>query len=87
MYPNQKTEAQQTAEFESLYARIAELEQLVKQQQATQQALAASEARFHQIFNHSNDAIFVIHPARDAILDVNQSACCMLGFSREELHS
>jgi PAS domain S-box-containing protein len=45
------------------------------------------EERFHKIFNHSNDAIFVIDPVQDEILDVNPRACAMLGFSREELLS
>ena len=46
-----------------------------------------SEERSHKIFTYSNDAIFVIDPARDRILDVNPRACKMLGYSREELLS
>jgi formate hydrogenlyase transcriptional activator len=48
-------------------------------------ALRKSEQRFHSIFEHSNDAAFVIDPATDAILDVNSRACAMLAYSREEL--
>ena len=45
----------------------------------------ASEQRLSKIYDHSNDAIFVIDPIRDEILDFNQRACKMLGYSREEL--
>ncbi len=40
-----------------------------------------------KIFDHSNDAIFLIDPARDTIVDANPKACEMLGYSREELLS
>ncbi len=46
-----------------------------------------SEERFRKIFDYSNDAIFVIDPAQDEILDVNPQACKMLGFSRADLLS
>jgi len=45
------------------------------------------EERSQKIFTYSNDAIFVIDPERDQILDVNPKACTMLGYSREELLS
>lgn len=41
-------------------------------------------ADFRRIFEHSNDAIFVIDPERDRILNANPMACRMLGYSREE---
>lgn len=44
-----------------------------------------SEERFRKIFDYSNDAIFVIDPMQDEILDVNPQACKMLGFSRADL--
>ncbi|TAL12193.1 MAG: PAS domain S-box protein [Nitrospirae bacterium] len=42
------------------------------------------ERPFQQIFAYTNDAIFIIDPARDAILEANPKACAMLGYSREE---
>jgi len=42
---------------------------------------------FQQVFAFSNDAIFVIDPKEDKILDVNPKACRMLGYSYEELLS
>jgi formate hydrogenlyase transcriptional activator len=44
-----------------------------------------SDGRFQLIFEHTNDAIFVLDAERDAILHVNSRACRMLGYSYEEL--
>ncbi|MCH8295045.1 response regulator [Candidatus Poribacteria bacterium] len=60
---------------------------LTKERETREAALRESEERFRKIFDHSNDAIFVIDPAQDAILDVNSKACSMLGYAREELLS
>ena len=38
-----------------------------------------------KIFNYSNDAIFVIDPERDRVVEVNPRACSLLGYSRDEL--
>lgn len=46
---------------------------------------AESIARYRNIFEYCNDAIFVIDPAQDQILDVNPRACTMLGYSRKAL--
>ncbi|MCH7760331.1 sigma 54-interacting transcriptional regulator, partial [candidate division TA06 bacterium] len=51
------------------------------------EALAKGEEHFRKIFTYSNDAIFVIDPAKDEIIDVNPRATDMLGYSREELLS
>jgi formate hydrogenlyase transcriptional activator len=48
-------------------------------------ALRRSEERFRKIFEHSNDAIFLVDPDRDTILDANARACDLLGYAREEL--
>jgi len=40
-----------------------------------------------KIFTYSNDAIFVIDPERDWIVDVNPRACSLLGYARDELLS
>ena len=49
------------------------------------EALRVSEERFRKIFEHTNDAIFVINPGKDEIIDFNPKACELLGFTREEL--
>jgi len=57
----------------------------VTERRRTEEALGLSEERFRKIFEHSNDAIFVIDPQRDRIVDFNDQASKMLGYSREEL--
>jgi len=50
----------------------------------SEEALRRSEKRFRELFEHSNDAIF-IHDLEGRILDVNRQTCRMLGYNREEL--
>ena len=44
-----------------------------------------SEQRRHKIFQYSNDAIFLIDPQADRILEANPKASELLGYSPEEL--
>ncbi len=37
------------------------------------------------LFEHAQDALFLLDPDREAILDVNPAACQLLGYAREEL--
>jgi PAS domain S-box-containing protein len=41
--------------------------------------------RFRNLLDQSGEAIFVIHPASGRFLDVNQTACRVLGYSREDM--
>lgn len=81
-----KTEEQLTNVAE-LQRRVTELETLETECQRAQEMLRKGEKRFQKIFDHSNDAIFVIDTVANEILDVNSKACTMLGYSREELLS
>ncbi len=87
MKDEQKTKAQLIDELKDLRRRFAEPDAWEIERKRAEEALRESEERFHRIFDHSNDAIFVIDPARDQILDVNSRACSMLGYSRAELLS
>ena len=49
-----------------------------------EQALRQSEKRYRTLFEQANDAIF-IETQDDQILDVNEHACQMLGYTRDEL--
>lgn len=43
------------------------------------------EERYRRIFESSHDAILIIDPERDTIIDSNPRACTMLGYSHEQL--
>ena len=49
------------------------------------QLVGQSEDKLKKIFQYSNDAIFIIDPHRDRILDANPVACDLLGYSLKEL--
>ncbi len=49
------------------------------------QPFSEGEARYQQLFDAATEAIFIVDPAADAILDVNRRAVKWLGYSREEL--
>lgn len=52
-----------------------------------EQALKESEERYRTFFENTSDAIFILDPQREEIIDVNSKACDMLGYTREELLS
>jgi PAS domain S-box-containing protein len=47
--------------------------------------LERGEAYFRKIFEHSHEAILVIDPGRDQIVDTNPRACSLLGYRRDEV--
>ena len=87
MKDGEKTKEQLAQELESLRDQMAVLRQSETERGRAGETLRESEERLRKIFDYSNDAIFVIDPARGEILDVNPRACVMLGYSREELLS
>jgi len=50
----------------------------------TEERLRASEERYRVFVDHATDAIF-LHHYNGSVFDVNQHACEMLGYTREEL--
>jgi PAS domain S-box-containing protein len=56
----------------------------VTERKAAEDALRRSEARFRAFVENAADGFFIVGP-RGEIQDVNQRACKMLGYSREEL--
>ena len=52
---------------------------------AAGQPFSEGETRYQQLFDAATDAIFIVDPAADTILDVNRRAVKWLGFSREDL--
>lgn len=63
----------------------AELQRVSAQLQVESIAHNCLEQRFRKIFDGSNDAIFVIDPAQDKILEANPRATELLSYSRHEL--
>jgi len=51
-----------------------------------EQALKLSEERFRMLFEHAGDAMFITDLA-GRVLEVNQTACDRLGYSRDEFRS
>ena len=49
-----------------------------------EEELATSETNYHEVFNAANDMIVVHDKETGAVLDVNDTYCRVLGFTREE---
>ncbi len=62
-----------------------ELQRVSARLQVESIAHASLEQRFRKIFEGSNDAIFVIDPAQDRILEANPRATQLLNYSHQEL--
>ncbi len=80
-----------TVEIERLRRRVAELEAArLEQLQAvarTEDLLEHSETRFRNVFDYSNDAILLLDPDLDEILDVNGRGCRLFGYTSRELQA
>ncbi len=63
------------------------LEHLVEERTAALQASEASLKLFRTLLDRSNDAIEVLDPEDFRFLDINETACNVLGYGREELLS
>jgi diguanylate cyclase (GGDEF)-like protein/PAS domain S-box-containing protein len=61
----------------------------ISERKQTEEALRESEQRFHQLFATSPDAILLIDPHHPAIswpiVDCNEAACQMNGYTRDDL--
>lgn len=60
--------------------------ELLERRQA-EEALQMSEARYRAVFEAANDGIYIHDLATGNILDVNEKACELCGYSREEILS
>ena len=68
----------------SLQAANKKLQQQIRERRRAEAALQQSEAHYRLLFEELGDAIFVVD-RQGRILNVNQQACAVLGYSREEL--
>ncbi|MFH1571760.1 MAG: histidine kinase dimerization/phosphoacceptor domain -containing protein, partial [Gemmatimonadota bacterium] len=63
----------------------ASLQAEIDQRRQAEARLEDSEARFRRVFEYSNDAIFLLDPGLNELLDVNPRASLLLEYTREEL--
>jgi len=63
-------------------AAIGVLQDITSQKERVQ-----SLERFRTLIDHSSDGVFIVDSETSAILDVNETACQLLGYTREELLS
>lgn len=59
--------------------------QMALRRKKNEQALRKSELQYRSLFENANDAIIIFRPDTEEILQVNDRACKMYGFTREEL--
>ncbi len=61
----------------------------ITERRKAEKALAESENKFRQVFHNANDAIYLWMVTEDGKLgkciEVNNKACCMLGYRRDEI--
>lgn len=50
-----------------------------------EEALKKSEIEYRNLFDRANDAIFIFEPQGEMILEANDKACRLYGFSKDEL--
>lgn len=57
----------------------------ITERKLSRQALTESEEKYRSLFDNANDAIYLIDPQTQQIIDTNKKAVDMLGYSLEEL--
>jgi PAS domain S-box-containing protein len=57
----------------------------ITERKQAEEALRESNERFHALFEYSPDAVVLLDAATNIIVDCNQIACQMNGYTREEL--
>jgi PAS domain S-box-containing protein len=59
----------------------------ISERKRYEREVEAAKRKFESVFEHSNDAIFVVDVEADEILDCNRAATDLVGYSRAELLS
>ncbi|UCH80103.1 MAG: diguanylate cyclase [Nitrospiraceae bacterium] len=82
-----KTGHQRTREEDSFLLSIAHAIAGVIERKKTELSLQSSEIKFHSLFNQASDSIFLLRPVDNDLIieDVNDAACRIHGYTREEL--
>lgn len=71
--------------YEELEDRVKELEEDVLERQRREDALRQSEANYRLLFSAESDAIIIVDADKRQIVDANQVASRLYGYSRDEL--
>jgi len=79
-----KTKEQVISKLTELRQQVAEFEILESGLKWAEQTLRESEEKYQQLFDLSSDALFLIEVDTGEILDLNNAAMEMYGYSREE---
>ena len=61
--------------------------ELAKESKQAEEALRGSEEKFRELFDCSNDAIFIANPETGKLVDCNKQAQKITGYSRKEIIS
>jgi PAS domain S-box-containing protein len=85
MNHHKKTQGELIVELESLYRRPATLEPTDAKRNEIDEKLEENSELCRKIFSDANDAVFLIDPSEDKIIDVNSKSCEMLEYSRDSL--
>jgi PAS domain S-box-containing protein len=80
----EETKAQLRGKLEKLRRRVAELEHAENERKRAGEALQEREEEYRLLFEQLSDALF-LETLDGRILDVNESACQLLGYEYEEL--
>ena len=70
------------SQIEDLQRQVAELQARL---QCAEHKIHERNEHFKALFQHSHDAVLVVEPTRNKVVDANDKACNMLGYTRDEL--
>jgi PAS domain S-box-containing protein len=77
---------QKGVEIEPLFAELTNMVRHSVEHRRAGKAIQESEMRYRRLFNNNKDAVLVWMLNDDAtLIDVNEKACSLLGYSRDEL--
>ena len=71
----------------TLYRRLGNLLARRRQSVELSEKYASSKLRFQRLFDSTNDALFVVTPTGDEIIECNPAACELTGYSRTQLQA
>jgi PAS domain S-box-containing protein len=74
-----------TLNLKKVTASKAELEKEIRERQEAETALKDSEEKYRTLFAVSLDALFLVDRETKAILEVNEAACRLYGYTAEEM--